>query len=120
MDESEYLVLSEWFNFLISSPQMDFRVDQIIYLRTNPEVAYERIKKRNRMEEHRIPFQYVKGKSYHFAYYLTNSFILDLHDIFCTYFYLNIYPSFKFWEPFYLCLLEGVHLLEIKKQPGFS
>lgn len=38
LEESEYLVLSEWFNFLVSSPQMNFNVDQIIYLRTKPEV----------------------------------------------------------------------------------
>ena len=62
MCESEYLVLSEWFNYLVSSPQLDFHVDRIIYLRTDPEVAYERIRKRNRTEENTIPFQLVKGK----------------------------------------------------------
>ena len=62
MCESEYLVLSEWFNYLVSSPQLDFHVDRIIYLRTDPEVAYERIRKRNRSEENTIPFQLVKGK----------------------------------------------------------
>lgn len=60
LEESEYLVLSEWFNFLVSSPQMNFNVDQIIYLRTKPEVVYERIKNRNRHEENRIPLQYLK------------------------------------------------------------
>jgi len=60
MCESEYLVLSEWFNYLVSSPQLDFHVDRIIYLRTDPEVAYERIRKRNRTEENTIPFQLVK------------------------------------------------------------
>ena len=62
MCESEYLVLSEWFNYLVSSPQLDFHVDRIIYLRTDPEVAYERIRKRNRTEENTIPFKLVKGK----------------------------------------------------------
>jgi len=61
MEESEYLVLSEWFNFLVSSPQMamNFKVDQIIYLRTDPEIVYERIKNRNRLEENTIPLQYL-------------------------------------------------------------
>ena len=61
MKESEYLVLSEWFNFLVSSPQMamNFKVDQIIYLRTDPEIVYERIKNRNRLEENTIPLQYL-------------------------------------------------------------
>lgn len=64
MEECEYLVLSEWFNFLITCPQMDFHVDQIIYLRTDPEVAFERIQKRDRKEEHSIPLQYLKGIMY--------------------------------------------------------
>ena len=61
MDEAEYLVLSEWFNYLISAPQLDFHVDEIIYLRTDPEVAHERIKNRHRHEEMKIPLQYLKG-----------------------------------------------------------
>jgi thymidylate kinase len=34
---------------------------QIIYLRTTPEVAYQRILARQRSEENRIPFEYIKG-----------------------------------------------------------
>jgi len=60
MTDAEYAVLSEWFNFLITCPQLDFKIDQIVYLRTDPEVAYERIKKRKRPEEHLIPFSYLK------------------------------------------------------------
>ena len=60
MQESEYLVISEWFNFLVTCPQLNFHVDQIIYLRTNPEVVFERIKNRNRSEENTIPLQYLK------------------------------------------------------------
>jgi len=60
MTDPEYAVISEWFNFLITCPQLNFKIDQIIYLRTDPEVAYERIKKRNRPEEHLIPFAYLK------------------------------------------------------------
>ena len=61
MSDNEYQVLSEWFNYLVSSPQLDFHVDRIIYLRTDPEVAYSRIHKRNRAEENTIPFQLIKG-----------------------------------------------------------
>ena len=61
MEESEYLVLSEWFNFLITCPNLDFHVDQIIYLRTDPEVAHNRLKKRDRVEEHSVSLQYLKG-----------------------------------------------------------
>ncbi len=31
-----------------------------MYLRTKPEVAYERIQQRSRHEENKIPFQYIK------------------------------------------------------------
>ena len=62
MTDPEYAVISEWFNFLITCPQLNFKIDQIIYLRTDPEVAYERIKKRKRPEEHLIPYIYLKGK----------------------------------------------------------
>lgn len=60
MTDPEYLVLSEWFKYLISAPQLDFHVDEIIYLRTDPEVAHERIKNRHRHEEMKIPLQYLK------------------------------------------------------------
>ena len=62
MTDAEYAVLSEWFNFLITCPQLNIKIDQIVYLRTDPEVAYERIKKRSRPEEHLIPFSYLKGR----------------------------------------------------------
>ena len=63
MTDPEYAVISEWFNFLITCPQLNFKIDQIVYLRTDPEVAYERIKKRKRPEEHLIPFSYLKGNT---------------------------------------------------------
>ena len=67
MTDPEYAVISEWFNFLITCPQLNFKIDQIVYLRTDPEVAYERIKKRKRPEEHLIPFSYLKGSIQQFT-----------------------------------------------------
>ena len=60
MSSAEYAVISEWFNYLITLPNLDFHIDLIVYLRTDPEVAYERIKARSRHEETRIPFQYLQ------------------------------------------------------------
>ena len=60
MEDCEYAVLSEWFNWIVTNPDMDFGIDQIIYLRTDPEVAYQRIRARDRTEECKIPFQYIK------------------------------------------------------------
>ena len=56
MNDAEHAVLSEWFNFLVTCTRLDFKVDEIVYLRADPEVAYERIKKRSRPEEDLIPF----------------------------------------------------------------
>jgi len=59
MTDAEYAVLSEWFNFLVTCPQLDFGIDHIIYLRTDPEIAWERVKKRSRHEEDLIPKKYL-------------------------------------------------------------
>ena len=61
LTEAEYAALSEWFEFLTASSELNLiHVDQIVYLRTDPEVAYERVKKRARPEEHLIPFKYLE------------------------------------------------------------
>ena len=53
MSDAEFSVLCEWFDFLASGnlSSVDVGVDLIIYLRTKPEVAYERKKSRARKEE---------------------------------------------------------------------
>ena len=63
MQDCEYRLINEWFNFLIT--YMDFHVDEIIYLRTTPEVVHERIKKRNRSEEQIISLKYLKGLNHY-------------------------------------------------------
>ncbi|XP_023335099.1 deoxynucleoside kinase [Eurytemora carolleeae] len=60
MQSSEYEVLKAWFEYLISAPEMNIDADLIVYLRTTPKVAYERLKLRSRGEEHLIPLQYIK------------------------------------------------------------
>ena len=59
MSDAEFSVLCEWFDFLASGnlSSVDVGVDLIIYLRTAPEVAYERKKSRARKEEE-VSFQY--------------------------------------------------------------
>lgn len=53
----------EWYEFIHEHHQIE--CDLIVYLRTTPEVACERIKKRARDEESCVPLQYLK----------------DLHDL---------------------------------------
>merc|ERR1711971_1076049 len=59
MPASEYEVLTEWFNFLTNSNEIDLGVDLIIYLRTDPEKALERVRSRARGEENAIPLSYL-------------------------------------------------------------
>ncbi|CAG9864309.1 unnamed protein product [Phyllotreta striolata] len=56
-------VIDQWFNYVTKLE--DTQLDLIVYLRTSPEVAFERILKRNRSEERTVAFEYIR----------------DLHDI---------------------------------------
>lgn len=57
---SEFEVLNAWFEFLKNCPtQIDLNVDLIIYLRTTPQVAYERLKARARSEEKIVSLDYL-------------------------------------------------------------
>lgn len=58
MAAPEYAVLDAWYKWLIGN--VDIESDLIIYLRTDPEVAYQRIKTRNRLEEKNVTFEYIK------------------------------------------------------------
>jgi len=59
MTKAEYAVLTEWFNWIIANTRCN--VDLIIYLKTKPETVYERLVKRSRPEERRIPLDYLKA-----------------------------------------------------------
>jgi len=59
MPLSEYEVLTAWFNYLVNSPGVDLDVDLIVYMRTDPKVAMERVLRRSRGEEHLIPLEYL-------------------------------------------------------------
>ncbi|KAL5020969.1 hypothetical protein ScPMuIL_000124 [Solemya velum] len=53
MPRIEYVILTEWFDWLIATQNIN--VDLIVYLQTRPETCFERIKKRCRPEETQIP-----------------------------------------------------------------
>ena len=62
IQRSEYTVLVEWFEFLTTRVnEVDLGVDLIVYLRTSPEKAMERIQSRSRGEESLIPMIQVKN-----------------------------------------------------------
>lgn len=61
MAPSEFEVLKAWFEFLKGCPnEVDLSVDLVIYLRTTPEVAYERLKARARSEEKIVSLEYLQ------------------------------------------------------------
>ncbi|KAI5712129.1 hypothetical protein M8J75_006105 [Diaphorina citri] len=57
MPPAEHAVLDSWYQFINS--QLDVSGDLIIYLKTSPEVVYERVKNRSRAEETNIPLSYL-------------------------------------------------------------
>ena len=54
MNQVEYIVLDEWFKWIMENERI--KVDLIVYLKTDPQVVYERIKKRSRSEDVGITF----------------------------------------------------------------
>jgi len=58
MSEAEHVVLSQWYEFLERNMTLD--LDLIVYLRSSPAIAYERMKKRNRSEESGAPLLYLE------------------------------------------------------------
>ncbi|XP_023727836.1 thymidine kinase 2, mitochondrial isoform X2 [Cryptotermes secundus] len=57
MPTCEYVVLDEWFKWITS--HLDTGGDLIVYLRTSPEVVFERMKVRARKEETHVSLQYL-------------------------------------------------------------
>lgn len=53
IDEMEYEVYKRWYEWLMAHHRP--KVDLIVYLRTDPEVCMERLKKRARSEEAGVP-----------------------------------------------------------------
>lgn len=51
-------ILQEWYKFIDKS--IDIRADLIVYLRSTPEIVYERIKQRARAEESCVPLSYLQ------------------------------------------------------------
>ena len=58
MDPVEFEIYNKWSTWLYE--RVCKKVKNIIYLRSSPEVSYERIKKRNRDGEETIPLEYLK------------------------------------------------------------
>lgn len=65
MDDLEWNIYNYWNNFFETYIKKTTK-HNVIYLKSSPEIAMERIKKRGRIEEATIPFDYIKKLSnYH-------------------------------------------------------
>ena len=53
------IILDSWWKWLDSNMELD--LDMIVYLRTTPEVAYQRMRARGRWEEGQAPFSYLQA-----------------------------------------------------------
>jgi len=58
LQPAELSVLYNWFSFLENN--MEIHLDLIVYLRTSPEVAYDRLKQRGRKEEAGVPMEFIQ------------------------------------------------------------
>lgn len=58
MTSAEWAIYQQWFHLLV--PQLCHQPQGFIYLRVNPALAYERMKKRDRQEEETIPISYLE------------------------------------------------------------
>ena len=66
-----FKILRKSFNLLTALDY--FKVDLIIYLQTRPEIAYERISSRNRIDEKNIDFKYVKKVHIYYENWLNSN-----------------------------------------------
>ena len=59
---AELEVLVSWYDWLNST--IGVPLDLIVYLKTSPEVAYERLKARGRKEEAGVPMEFIEVMNY--------------------------------------------------------
>ncbi|XP_045497294.1 deoxynucleoside kinase-like [Colias croceus] len=58
LEDPQYQVLLSWFDY--TEKNLDISLDLIVYLRTTPEVVWERMMQRGRAEESEVPLEYLK------------------------------------------------------------
>ena len=69
---AELEVLCSWYDWLNTNIGMP--LDLIVYLRTSPEVAYERLKARGRKEEAGVPMNFIEVQITVYSYVYHNTY----------------------------------------------
>lgn len=90
ISDVEFVVLEDWYDWCIKSANIE--TDLIVYLRTKPEVVYQRMKARARKEETSVSLDYLKQ-------------IHDIHDEW-------LYHQTLFTIPAPVLVLDGNQNLE--------
>ena len=68
IEEINYSIYLKWFDFFIK----DIKLSGIIYIKTSPEVCYQRVIKRSRKGEGIIPLEYLTSCHEYHEKWLTN------------------------------------------------
>ncbi|XP_053607724.1 deoxynucleoside kinase-like [Plodia interpunctella] len=58
LHDAEYQVLTSWYEYV--EKNLDIALDLIVYLKTSPQVVWERMMKRGRAEESEVPLEYLQ------------------------------------------------------------
>ncbi|XP_011252155.1 deoxynucleoside kinase-like [Camponotus floridanus] len=58
IQDVEVIILEKWYNWCLENANI--RADLIVYLRTTPEVVYQRMQARGRKEEDSVPLEYLR------------------------------------------------------------
>jgi deoxycitidine kinase len=83
MNEIEWTDYCSWFDWLTEN--FKIKAKGFIYLRADPEISYQRIKKRNRSGEENIPMEYIKklhDKHDNWLLNEKNVLVLDVNESF--------------------------------------
>lgn len=83
INQLEYNLYNEWYNYLFSS----IKINNIVYLRSNYNIAYDRILNRNRNEESTIDKDYIKTVHEYHDSWLTNKNLTNINYNIC---YINV------------------------------
>ncbi|KAL0893384.1 hypothetical protein ABMA27_014971 [Loxostege sticticalis] len=58
LHDAEYQVLNEWYTYV--EKNLDIGLDLIVYLKSSPQVVWERMMRRGRAEESEVPLEYLQ------------------------------------------------------------
>jgi len=77
IEDVNFQIYMKWFDTFVE----DFPISKVIYVRTNPEICYQRISKRNRLGEDSIPLEYLSNCHKYHENMINHNLILKSKNI---------------------------------------